>query len=289
MSYPELNDWKATSWALHQAAMLLGPIHNTLLMKRRNYLHLPLFVESTGLVSQTLPKGGRIRINFKDAAVFYVRGSGEVVRFDLSDHTQSSLFQALLDAMRVDEYTEFLADADENHLAKALVDKLHANRDQTAFIQLNEVSHTDPLSVNGETASAYADVLYSVYTATARFRARLEGHMSPIVVWPEHFDLSTLWFVPDNPEMDEHKAHLNFGFTPYTPDQYEFPYLYAYVYPFPEPFEAPELPKPAFWNPEGWRGVVVNYADLKDEDDPAQFVEQLFSEVYEILSRLIGQ
>jgi hypothetical protein len=44
--------------------------------------------------------------------------------------------------------------------------------------------------------------VYRVFTAAARFRARLEGSQTPIVVWPEHFDLSTLWF-PTNDRSDE--------------------------------------------------------------------------------------
>ncbi len=287
MGFALLNDWKTTSWALHQAAMLLGPIHNAVFAPRNNYLHLPMFVEAAGLVSQKLPHGGCIHVNFKDAAMIYARANGPREHFPLADHTQASLFEVLLTALKRDELASFFADVESATLAGGLMQKLHADSKRVEFLKLEDVTHTEALTLNQQTASDYADVLYGVFTAAARFRARLEGHMTPVVVWPEHFDLSTLWFHPDNHALEDSKPHLNFGFTPYTPGQYESPYLYAYAYPYPEAFDAPLLPEPAVWNTKGWRGVVVKYADLQTQADPVHFVEALFAEIQEMLYTLI--
>lgn len=289
MQFPELHDWQATSRALHQASMLLGPIHNAVFAPRRNYLHLPMFIEPQGLVSQTLPQGGKIHINFRAATVDYQRAGGEMVSFPLADHTQGSLFAALLDALRPDELANFFAEVPGADLVVGLMNQLHADPGRVEFLHLADVTHTDPLIVNPATAAAYAGVLDTVFTATARFRARLNGHMTPIVVWPEHFDLSTLWFHPGNAAMDDQQAHMNFGFTPYTPGQYDEPYLYAYVYPYPESFNPPRLPEPAFWHLEGWRGVVVKYDDLRRQADPQAFIEALWAEVFPLLFGLIDR
>lgn len=289
MRFPQLVDWKTTSWALHQASMLLGPIHNAVFAPRNNYLHLPIFIEPTGLVSQRLPQGGHVHVDFKAAAVVYRPASGGEVRLGLAEHTQASLFQALLGALRQDELAAFLADAPNDDLITHLMTKLRADTSRVEFLSLEAVTNREPLTVNPHTATAYADVLYSVYTAVARFRARLDGHMTPVVVWPEHFDLSTLWFHPDNAAMDAYKAHLNFGFTPYTPGQYDEPYLYAYAYPYPEPFTPPALPEPAFWNMDGWRGVAVRYEALQGHDDPSGFVETLFAQIFAVLQGLLKQ
>ena len=288
MIFPELKDWATTSWSLHQVSMLLGPIHNAVFAPQKNYLHLPMFIESTGLVSQKLPMGGTIHINYKEGAVVYRRADGKSTeRFVLVEHTQASLFEVLLLALKQDELADFFVDVEADTLAMGLMHKLHADATRVEFLHLEEVTHGDVLSINSQTASDYADVLYGIFTAVARFRARLSGHMTPIVVWPEHFDLSTLWFHPENVYMEDSKPHINFGFTPYTTGQYDLPYLYAYVYPYPEPFIAPTLPQPMFWNPEGWRGIVINYADLQTQPNPLMFIEDSLNEIHQVLSGLI--
>jgi hypothetical protein len=106
-------------------------------------------------------------------------------------------------------------------------------------------------------------------------------------VWPEHFDLSTLWFPPSNPEMDDHKSHLSFGFAPFTPGQYEHPYFYAYAYPYPDPFDPPALPGPALWHEEGWRGAVITYDDIAAQEDHETFVEEKALEIFRVLEGVL--
>ncbi|MFZ4816078.1 MAG: DUF5996 family protein [Phototrophicaceae bacterium] len=288
MTFPPLADWQTTSLALHQAAMLIGPIHNALLPSRNNYLHLPLWVEPDGLSSQRLPQGGQLFVRFKDPAVIYRRLTQADVVFPLHEHTQRSLFEALLKELYQDELSHFCAGMPTDALTNGMMTKLHANPARIEFLHLPDVTHTEPLTVNRQTASDYADVLYGVYTGVARFRARLEGPMTPIVVWAEHFDLSTLWFHPENSAMDDTKPHINIGFAPYSTGQYEQPYLYFYAYPYPPDFTPPQLPAPAFWHTEGWQGVVVNYADIQQQADPIAFVERMCAEVYPLLTGLLG-
>ncbi|GAB4514896.1 MAG: hypothetical protein OHK0046_17620 [Anaerolineae bacterium] len=283
MGFQQLHDWDTTSRALHQASMLLGPIQNALFTPRSNYLHLPMFVEPTGLVSQTMPQGGHIHVNYRDAAIRYVRSNGTSEHFLMADHTQASLFEALLAALRQDELADFFADVDAETLTAGMMTKLHADNSRKEFLRLEDVTHADPLTLNAQTAGDYMDVLYTVYTAVARFRARLTGHMTPVVVWAEHFDLSTLWFHPGNPTMDDSKAHMNFGFAPFS-SGYDLPYLYVYIYPYPEGFEPPALPEPAIWNREGWTGVAVRYDDMAKQADAAQFIETMCLDLFALLS-----
>jgi len=165
------------------------------------------------------------------------------------------------------------------------MDHLAAKAGSTAFLSLEDLQHTDKLIYDQQEGRGYANGLYTMFTAFARFRARarLEGHMTPIVVWGEHFDLSTLWFHTDNPAMDDSKAHMNFGFAPFSPG-YDRPYLYIYIYPYPESFDPPALPAPAIWNKEGWTGVVVRYDDIAKQPNPAQFVETLCLDLFNILN-----
>jgi hypothetical protein len=286
--FPQLEDWKVTSWALHQAALLLGPIQNALVAPRRNYLQLAMFVEPQGLVSHKLPQGGTLHVDYKNAALIYRRANNDSVRLALAGQTQSSLFEALLDALRQDELSAYLSNSQGQTLGEGFMARLAADPARSKLSKREEVTHSEPLALNAQTAGDFAEVQYQVYTALARFRARLEGHMTPLVVWPEHFDLSMLWFPAENAAMDGNGQLLNFGFAPYTPGQYEEPYFYAYPYPFPQGASLPTLPQPAFWHREGWNGVVVTYERLRKQADPTQFLEQLCHELFPILSGMLA-
>ena len=289
LRFPKLHDWQDSSLALQQAVSLVGQIQKALLSPRENFLHLSLHVQPDGVESQTLPFGGRIRVNFRSRELAFVRSNGSALQLPLAEHTQGSLFSALLDALREDELAEFFQDEPAGSLAEALVAKLQANGSAGASLTLETVTQGQPLFVNPQTGSDFADVLYGMFTAIARFRARLEGHLTPAILWPHHLDLSTLWFPPSNPGMDDHRAHLSFGFAPFTPGQYPEPYLYAYAYPYPEPFDSPQLPEPAFWHDEGWRGVVVKYEDLLQQSDPLGFIEDILLQLFNVFSPLLDR
>jgi len=286
MSLPRLRNWNETSKALHQASMLIAPVQNALFEPRKNYLHLAVDIQRNGLSSQTLPQGGRIEIDYIQGAIVYHRPDGAAVLMKLAEHTQSSLFERLLHELKRDELAVFLADVAGDSLAQGLMQKLQSDSNKTVFLKLADLSHSDKLIYNAQEGRDYADVLYTMFTSVARFRARVQGHMTPVVVWAEHFDLSTLWFHPDNPTMDDHKAHMNFGFAPFSTG-FERPYLYVYIYPYPESFVPPALPEPALWNMQGFTGVIVHYDDIAKQFDPPRFVEDMCLKLFNILQKYL--
>lgn len=285
MPLPTLNNAMPTIRSLHQAAMLFGPVHAALLDHRKNYLNLPMFIKSYGLVSHKLPKGGEICLNFRDGAIVYYRGNGENVLLPINGKTQADLTEALLEALKADELAEFLAGVDEPTLAEGLIKAINDDEAKTVFLKAEEITSKELLVFEPQYGNDYADVLNAVYTGVARARAQLEGHMTPIVVWPEHFDLSTLWFV--DPEMDDHKQHINIGFAPYsgTLDQ---PYLYAYAYPYPENLTPPALPSPARWESEDYTGPFVAFSDIASHDDPVELIEDLSLSIFHALHSLLA-
>jgi uncharacterized protein DUF5996 len=272
-------------WAIHQAVEIFTPIASAAREKRRNWLHLPMNVQKYGLSSGKYPKGNELLLNLKEGTLVYSRPNGDTVSFELRSYTQASLFEAVLSAMKEDELADFFADTEGNSLAERLIKKIMAHKPAEISPQLEAVTHKDTLKYDRQLGSDYADSLYAIFTGVARFRARLDGHLSPIVVWAEHFDLSTLWF--KEPEMDENKAHINIGFAPYTAGQFERPYLYAYAYPFPDNFNPPEAPAPAFWNREGWTGIVLHYDEIAKQDDAALFVEQMCLKIFNLLESVL--
>lgn len=287
MTLPRLNNWDTTSKALHQAAMLLGPIQNALFEPRKNFLQLPMHIQPNGLSSLTLPQGGRIEVDFGQGGIVYHRSSGEAVMMRLAEYTQQTLFEDLLKELAQDELAHLLADTDSGSRAKTLMDTLNAETNKTVFLSLDDLQHTDKLVYELQEGRDYAHVLYTMFTAIARFRARLVGHMTPIVVWEEHFDLSTLWFHPNNAAMDDSREHMNFGFAPFSEGD-DRPYLYVYMYPYPESFEVPTLPEAALWNTGEWTGVKVRYDDFAQRPDAAQFVETMCLDIFNILSPFLN-
>ena len=288
MPLPELSSWTITSNILHQVVSLVGPIHKALLPHQNNYMHLPMAVRRGGLDSQTLPGGGKIHVELKKGVLIYKGGSGSSDTFHFSEHTQDSLFEALLTVLKDEGFGSELGIADTGSPAAGLIEKLVSEDKAGRFLTLEGLTQQDPLDIDPDAGAAYAEVMYSIFTALARFKARLEGAMTPLIVWPEHFDLSTLWFPSSNSEMDDHGPHLSVGFAPFTPGQYEYPYLYAYAYPYPDSFDPPALPAPATWHDEGWQGAVVHYHDIAEQEDHEGFVEDTSLELFKVLEGVVG-
>jgi hypothetical protein len=283
MPLPPLTDWDATAHGLHRATQLVGAIRQWAAEPLPNFLHLALQVEPEGLSTGKLPAGGEIRVDFKRAALIYRPSKGDETAIPVNGRTAFSLFQALLKALQADEFASALQDVQEEGLVSAVLAAVRAKNAALAE-KLARLADNTSLEINTRLAGEYADVLYTVFTAVARFRARLTGHMTPVIVWPHHFDLSTLWFV--EADMDDRKPHINIGFAPFS-EGLPRPYLYVYAHPYPANIEYPALPHPAYWNHQGWTGVVVDYDAIAQQDAPAEFVEQMCFDIFAALQPLI--
>lgn len=204
--------WTPTIHALHRAVFLIAPIQNLLSNKEPNALHHALFATPRGAASRVFTGGIRLRVDFIDGDLTVTRPSGET-RFALSDHSQGSLIRALLADLRRDLLASTLGATPEADALDHMIDHLHA-RDRAPSLTPANLSDDHPLTIDHGVARAYAEAFNGVYTGLARWRARIGGHMTPIVLWAEHFDLATLWFPSDNPQMDVQQAHMSIGFSP---------------------------------------------------------------------------
>lgn len=277
---PALANWERSSHSLHEAAMLLGAIRQLARAREANYLELAMRVEPAGLSTDTLPGGGVVLLDFARAALSYTPKAGAPVSIPLAGQSQASLLEALLIAMDTRGEGLLARPDDQWSFTQTLLMRLdrggHPYKPKPG-----ELTNDAPLSVDARVSAEYAQALDRIFTATARFRAHLAGPQTPIVVWPEHFDLSTLWFATN--DRGDAAPVMNFGFAPFD-SATERPYLYAYAYPMPERFEQLPLPAPARWHTEGWKGMSVAYDDLARVDDPVGLIESLFERVYELLA-----
>jgi len=250
MSLPDLSGWQDTRTALHQSmqvlrsARLLGtdPLPNSL-----EYGTLPA---RYGATTGPLKFGGELRLDFAKAAIIYRDHDQDVFTIPLTGHSQTTLFDAV-----------FAGFVEAGHA-------FQPNR--------SKITNNTPFNVNLDAAQTYTEVMWRMFTALSRFRARLYGWMSPVVMWPHGFDLSFLWFARGSEERSD--PHLNFGFSPFTPDVGQ-PYVYFYAYPVVKGLEQ-SVPAPMRWH-TAWAtpGGVLEYEKFACESDPEAVVEETLLEV----------
>ncbi len=254
-----LQNWESTRQALHQAAQVIGGIKKVSVQPLPNYAHFGLYVTKDGLTTGSLADGGELQLNLVTSAITYTCPESTLSTVPLQDHSQASLTDAVLKVM-----------ADAGHPA-ANVDLAHL-ADQT------------PFAINPPIAADYQQALYTIYTAIARFRARLLGSMSPIIVFPHGFDLSFLWFKRGSEERTD--PHLNFGFSPGSAG-FPRPYIYSYASPLPEGYFDVTLPAPARFTRDPWKGIVIDYDMLVSESDPETVLEQALIQIHTAVTPLL--
>jgi hypothetical protein len=273
MSLLPLDNWDTTRTSLHKAAKLLGALRLIYLPHEPLYLELPLKVTSHGVGSGRLSSSLEIDLDFKYGAFHLTPSHNETsISFTLDGISQAQLFQSLVNWLRQRGHFDGVAGAD------AKIDVLLGKAQGDLPMSAADVNDTTPLRIERTHASAYADVLYAVFNGIARFRARLTGMMTPLVVYPHGFDLSMIWFAGN--ALDEAAPHISFGFSPGS-GGLPFPYLYAYAHPAPE--AAPRLPDSARWYTEGWTGVVVPYEELRRHVNVSEMVENTCQDIYRAL------
>lgn len=282
MVLPRLDHWNETSFGLHRGALLLGALQRLTQPPQPAYLELGLRVVRNGLAAGSLPGGGRVMLDFTDGSLMYAPPSGAEVSFPLNGSTQAQIFNGLFGVLAQGELSALLPDGP--HLAERVSAGIVSRGSRYRPPRPETLWDETSIELDAGTSRTYLEVLQLVFTAIARFRARLTGLQTPLVVWPEHFDLSTLWF--RGASIDESQAHLNFGFAPYS-DGLPDPYLYAYAYPYPQHYDPPALPAGARWHTQGWKGVVLPYDVIAAQSDPAAFVEGACQAIYDGLLPLL--
>jgi hypothetical protein len=282
MPLPSLYQWDATAHSLHKAIQLLGALRALLFEPVPNALHLAEKIKQEGVSSDVLPGGSEVTVDFREAALAVRQHDGLTRTIPLTGHTQGSLLEVMLVDLQTSELATILTG--NGTLTSQFIEALAAKKNRPPSYY-DYLRGNQPLEVDPNRSADYSTALYAIFTGVARFRARLNGFMTPIVVWPEHFDLSFLWFATD--KADENAAHLNFGFAPYSAG-IDFPYLYVTAYPMPEDVALPPLPASAYWNTEGWTGVVLPYTEIARANDSELFVEIMCGNIFKALRPLLG-
>lgn len=259
--FPELEGdaMRATRDALHAYSRVLGGWLKTMRPRRKHWWHASLRPSLAGLTTGIVRAGAdfELELDFLTSRL-RIRTADQEVSADLSGQSAARIARFLddsLGALGVD-------------VSRAPGEEV---RDEQAYAGYSTVQ-----------ASALGRALASVAAALEDFRAGIREETSPIQVWPHHFDVSMIW-LPGNrvagqdPADEEHAdKQMNFGFV-FGDGGIEEPYFYVTAYPLPEGLPTVELPEGTTWRSGGFSGAVLLYKELVRTDDPAAYLQDLWS------------
>lgn len=259
MALPSLTDWETTRDALHQIALIAGAVRVACSDPQPNDLHFSLDLSESGFTTSVLRCGGVLDFDLNTLELRFSRCGAEVFNLCAPGHSQISLAQALLAIFKDSGYTISPA--------------------------MKHITHDSALVIDEPLARDYMIVLDRVYTALARFRARLGGFLTPLVLWPHHFDMGFIWFPGGG--SDEHlDPQIAFGFAPFS-DGRERPYVYAYAWSQTTGYVEAPLSAPAQAVSEGYTGLYAAYDDLRAESDFEAVLESMLLEYQSLASALL--
>jgi hypothetical protein len=115
----------------------------------------------------------------------------------------------------------------------------------------NRISRGAPFDIDATSAADWAR-RYHEAAAALKPLARLDG-AAPVLLWPHHFDVSTLRVMSG---AGKAARSVTAGYSP-GDTSYAEPYWYVTMWPYPRPDELPHLPEPGHWHTEGWTGAVL--------------------------------
>jgi hypothetical protein len=283
MSLPKLKNLTITAHGLHRSAVLLGAVQRLTQAPRPAYLELGLEVLPQGFSTGPLPAGGRVLLDLSAGCLAYTSRDGSKATLPIAGRSQSALFTDLFELLAAGELARVLPPGVD--LFERVSQGIAARGGRYRSPSREKLLDETPIQVDAQAAGDYLQIIQAIFTGIARFLARLSESKTPLVVWPEGFDLSTLLFT--GMEIDEKLPHMNFGFAPFASGM-EYPYLYAYVYPAPDRFEPSRLPEGARWNTQNWIGVLMDYQRIADAADACGYVDASCMSIYQALRPLLN-
>ena len=255
----KLDELRETRDALHAFSRVLGGWLKTSRPHRKHWWHASLRPSLRGLTT------GIVRAD---------------VDFELELDFVSS---RLLVRTTAGEVAETLAGKSAATLAAWLDDSLAGSGVDASLAPGGEVRGEQTFQgYRAEQAHTLQQALASVATGLEDLRAGIREESSPIQLWSHHFDLSMIWLpgqkvAGQDPANEEYAdKQMNFGFV-FGDQGIDEPYFYVTAYPFPDALAGVDLPAGTKWRSEGFTGAVLLYKDLVAVDDPAGYLQGLWS------------
>ena len=239
MALPSLCNWETARDAMHQIALILGAIRVACVDPQPNDLHFSLDLTEGGFSTSTMRNGGALEYDLISLQMSFSRCGASVFTLDAMGHSQVSLARALIANFQDSGYS--------------------------VSPSLKRITHNSALDIDAALSRDYLLALKRVYAALAHFRARLGGFMTPLVLWPHHFDMGFIWF-PGGGSDEQADPHISFGFAPFSAGL-ERPYIYAYAWSKATGYVRTPVAAPAQAITEGYTGLYAAYDDLREAGD----------------------
>ncbi|MDH3589577.1 MAG: DUF5996 family protein [Gammaproteobacteria bacterium] len=258
--FPQLDPdtTRTTADALHVYARVLGGWAGSMRARRKHWWHASLRPSLTGLTTGVIHAGTDFELEL------------DFVASRLNVRTPER------------EFTKELTGQSAASIASWLDKTLVAVGIDPSLAPDDKLRGSEQFDYSNARAQSLQRALASVTAALETFRAGIREETSPIQVWPHHFDLSMIWLpgqkVPDQDPADEEHAdkQMNFGFV-FGDESFAEPYFYVTAYPLPDALPAVELPGAMTWMSEGFSGAVLLYKDLIAMNDPAGYLQEIWS------------
>lgn len=256
MPLPLLENWADTRYSLHEAVSILGEVRYAIADPEPHDLHLGLDVFPKGITTNNLFLFGEVKLDLTNLTLSYVPELTEPVAISLDGHSQRSLAEAVVEAVKRDG----------------------ANLP----LDIDHVGHTEPFHISAEQAAEFNTVLNEIMKPIKTLQNKVISGMTTPKLWPQSMDV--MFHIFPTPDTSANAPFIEVGFTPAREGFYDRPFFYAYSDPTPEEIFNTELPGPAYWYYEDWAGLMLIYDDLVYEEDPADTIENTLLAYYNIVS-----
>jgi hypothetical protein len=259
-AFPELKNWGSTRAALHNYCKLLGAIRGAYSEPHPNWWHVSLRPYTSGLTTTKIPHPTNKEDHFS-------------LSLDLRNHyvllsfSNGNLHQyRLIDGLSV------------NELGNILIEELAAEKFQTRIAK-EKYDNSEKNEYSIDDAEKYFSTLNQIVNVFQLFADGISGELSPIQLWPHHFDLSFEQFgkkrIPyeEEGESKEYKSQIAYGFAP-PDDSFQEPYFYVNPFPFDANITKSPLSKGAYWFEKGWNGAVLPYSEISNNPEGENILKQ---------------
>ena len=246
INLPKL-DYKAlyiTRDKIHNFAIVLGKIREQLSPVQRDYWHISLRVKTQGLT--TTP------INTENGQEFEILLN--LIKHNIEIINSNKNY-----------WSEDLVTLSVTRLIKLILAELK-KMGIDIDLKIKNLNREELGEYNLVQAENLWHAYYFVYNVFSEFRKEIDFELSPIQIWPHHFDISFSLYTgnkvkdPKNPEI-ENMEQITYGFL--TGDStINEPYFYVISYPNIKNLSDNKLDNDAFWYDEDWQGAILKYQDL---------------------------
>jgi len=274
-----LAEWEDTKQTIHLFTQIVGKIRKKLTPHQNHWWHVPLFVNTRGLGTRTIPYNDHhfeINFDFVDHQLMVMTNRGMKKSFNLHDGLSVSQF-----------YNKLFGILDDFEIEVQILAKPYDQPFDTPFAE-----DTIHKSYDKDYVERFWRVLSQLNRLFQEFNREYIGKVCPIQLYWHSFDLAVTRFsgkeAPPMPEAgyvdQEAYSHevISFGFwagDENIPDAA----LYSYTFPAPQDLDTTPLkPEKAFWTEQrGSPMALLMYEDVRTAENPDQAILDFLNSAWE--------